>query len=56
MSAGGQFVPPFLIFPRSRMKQELRDGAPPGTEFACHPSGWMQLSIFTEWFRHFVVH
>lgn len=56
MSAGGQFVPPFLIFPRVRMKQELKDGAPPGTGFACHPSGWMQLSIFTEWFLHFLAH
>ncbi|XP_042211398.1 MFS-type transporter clz9-like, partial [Homarus americanus] len=56
MSAGGQFVPPFLIFPRVRMKQELKDGAPPGTGFACHPSGWMQLPIFTEWFQHFIAH
>ncbi|XP_042204018.1 MFS-type transporter clz9-like [Homarus americanus] len=53
MSAGGQFVP---IFPRVRMKQELKDGAPPGTGFACHPSGWMQLPIFTEWFQHFIAH
>ncbi|XP_076064383.1 uncharacterized protein LOC143038739 [Oratosquilla oratoria] len=38
------------------MKQELKDGAPPGTGFACHPSGWMQLPIFTEWFQHFLAH
>ncbi|XP_066970273.1 uncharacterized protein [Macrobrachium rosenbergii] len=56
MSAGGQFVPPFFIFPRVRMKQELKDGAPPATGFACHPSGWMQLSIFTKWFLHFLAH
>ena len=56
MSAGDQFVPPFPIFPRVQTKQELKDGAPPRSEFACHPSGWIQLSIFTEWLRHFVAH
>ncbi|KAK9680280.1 DDE superfamily endonuclease [Popillia japonica] len=54
MSAGGSYVPPMIIFPRVRMKEELMDGA--GTEFACHPSGWMQLHIFTNWFEHFVRH
>ncbi|KAK9747140.1 DDE superfamily endonuclease [Popillia japonica] len=58
MSAGGSYVPPMIIFPRVRMKEELMDGAPPGTEFACHPSGWMHwmLHIFTNWFEHFVRH
>ncbi|CAH1962108.1 unnamed protein product [Acanthoscelides obtectus] len=36
------------------MKVELQDGAPPGTGFACHSSGWMQLDIFTAWFKHFL--
>uniref|UniRef100_A0A1Y1LVY9 HTH CENPB-type domain-containing protein n=1 Tax=Photinus pyralis TaxID=7054 RepID=A0A1Y1LVY9_PHOPY len=36
MSAGGNFVPPMLIFSRQRMKQELKDGAPPGTIFECN--------------------
>lgn len=54
MSAGGMFIPPFVIFPRQRMKIELQDGAPPGTAFACHPSGWMQTEIFSEWFDHFL--
>ncbi|KAJ8729016.1 hypothetical protein PYW07_006712 [Mythimna separata] len=53
MTAGGSFIPPFIIFPRKRMK-ELQDGAPPGTGFACHSSGWMQLDIFTDWFKHFL--
>lgn len=54
MSAGGSYIPPFVIFPRERMKQELQDGAPPGTGFACHSSGWMQSDIFTQWFNHFL--
>ncbi|KAJ8893027.1 hypothetical protein PR048_005608 [Dryococelus australis] len=38
MSAGGNFIPPFVIFPRQRMKNELKDGAPPGIDFAWRPS------------------
>lgn len=54
MSASGIFVPPLLVFPRKRMKQELLDGAPPGTIGDCHISGWIQTDIFTRWFGHFV--
>ncbi|KAK6182566.1 hypothetical protein SNE40_010220 [Patella caerulea] len=54
MSATGSFVPPLFIFPRVRMKPELMDGAPPGSLAQCHHSGWMQLDIFTTWFRHFI--
>ncbi|CAH2003933.1 unnamed protein product [Acanthoscelides obtectus] len=50
MAAGGNFIPPFIIFPRKRMKVELQDGAPPGTGFACHSSGWMPSA----WFKHFL--
>ncbi|XP_046660673.1 uncharacterized protein LOC124358492 [Homalodisca vitripennis] len=56
MSAGGYFIPPFVIFPRLRMKAELQDGAPPGTMVVCHPSGWMQSEIFLQWFEHFLTH
>lgn len=55
-SAAGHYVPPLMIFPRVRMKSELLDGAPPGTVAVCHPSGWMQQQIFTEWMRHFIGH
>ena len=54
MNAMGNYIPPMLIFPRVRWKAELIDGAPPGTIHACHPSGWMQLSLFTVWFKHFL--
>lgn len=54
MSAGGSFVPPMLIFSRKRMKEELKDGAPPGTAFRCNDSGWMNLDVFDDWFDHFI--
>ncbi|GLV46263.1 hypothetical protein CBL_12340 [Carabus blaptoides fortunei] len=56
MSAGGSYVPPMLIFSRKRMKEELKDGAPPGTTFVCNDSGWMNLDVFAEWFDHFLHH
>jgi hypothetical protein len=36
------------------MKKELMEGAPAGSISTCHPSGWIQTDIFTEWFGHFV--
>lgn len=29
-------------------------GAPPESIFACHPSGWVQTDLFTQWFEHFI--
>ena len=37
-NAAGRYVPPGFIFPRVRMKNELTDGAPPGSMFACQVS------------------
>jgi len=54
MNATGTYVPPLIVFPRIKMKQELMDGAPAGSISACHPSGWIQTDIFTKWFDHFV--
>lgn len=54
MSAGGQFVPPLVIFPRKNMNEQLMRGAPPGSIATCHPSGWVQTNIFTKWFDHFL--
>lgn len=54
MNVTGTFIPPLFIFPRVRMKIELMNGAPPGSIYACHKSGWMQLDIFVQWFHHFL--
>ncbi|XP_055903963.1 tigger transposable element-derived protein 6-like [Eupeodes corollae] len=53
MSAGGSFVPPMFIFPRKRDNPILMKGAPPGSIYANHPSGWVQTNLFTKWFKHF---
>lgn len=54
MSAGGTFIPPMLIFPRKKMTNILMKGAPAGSIGTCHPSGWIQTHLFTEWFEHFI--
>ena len=51
MNATGMHVPPLLVFPRSNMKTELLDGAPPGSIAACHKAGWIQNDSFTQWFK-----
>ena len=56
ISASGMYLPPLLIFPRVRMKEELKDGAPPETAFACQKSGWIDSEIFLDWLKHFVKH
>ena len=48
------FIPSMLIFPLVRMNEAFLEGAPPKTKLACHPSGWMQLHLFAEWFDHFL--
>lgn len=53
MSAGGNFVPPALIFPRKRMKNELMDGAPSEAIAMCSDSGYINSSLFIQWLKHF---
>lgn len=53
MSASGIWVPPCLIFPRKRMRDELFVGAPPGTLRLVAESGYMNTDLFLEWLHHF---
>jgi hypothetical protein len=54
MNATGTCVPPLIVFPRKNTKEELMDGDPVGSVLAFHPSGWVQMDIFTKWLNHFV--
>lgn len=54
-SAAGQYIPPMLIFKRARSKDELMDGAPPGTVFAFNPdSGYINKELFVQYLQHFI--
>ncbi|XP_033218287.1 uncharacterized protein LOC117173755 [Belonocnema kinseyi] len=54
MSAGGQFIPPFFVFPRSRMNDQLMIGAPNESVGEAQPNGWMNAELFLKWMKHFV--
>jgi len=56
MSPSGHFIPSLLVFPRKNMKQELINDTLPGSIHVCHPSGWIQSKIFSQWFLHFIKH
>lgn len=54
VSAAGHYVPPFLIFPRKTMRDDLLDGSPPGTVGKAQENGWMNSEIFVSWLSHFI--
>ncbi|KAK9729596.1 CENP-B N-terminal DNA-binding domain [Popillia japonica] len=54
MSAGGQFVPPFFVFPRSRMNERLMINAPNESVGEAQPNGWMNAELFLKWMHLFV--
>ncbi|XP_055636997.1 uncharacterized protein LOC129775858 isoform X2 [Toxorhynchites rutilus septentrionalis] len=56
MSASGNFIPPMMIFPRARLTEALKKGAPLDTLFVCNSSGWMTMNEFNAWFEHFLHH
>lgn len=56
MSAAGTFLPPMIIFPRARLTDNLKQGAPPDSIFRCNSSGWMTIEEFNIWFDHFLLH
>ena len=53
-NAEGTFISPLLIFPRIKMNQRLIHDAPLGTIGAASRTGWIDCSLFLQWFEHFV--
>lgn len=54
MSAGGQLVPPFFVFPRKRMNERLMINAPHESVAEAQPNGWMNADSFLKWMGHFI--
>ena len=54
VSASGQALPPFMIFPRKRMSDKLKVGSLPGNFFSCSDNGWVTHELYLEWFRFFL--
>lgn len=53
VNAVGNYVPPYFIFGRVRMKEELLFGAPPGSDGTGQKNGWMCTETFINYLKHF---
>ena len=54
INALGNFIPPFLIFPRVHFRSHMLKGAATGTKGYANPSVWINTETFLKWFDHFV--
>ena len=53
VSASGNSIAPFLVFPRVHFKSCMLNGAPPGSAGAAQPTGWITKELFVDWLKHF---
>ena len=56
VSASGNSVLPFLVYPRVNFRDHFLNGAPAGSKGTTHPSGWMTAVNFLLFLKHFVEH
>ena len=56
VSASGNSVPPFLVYPRVNFSDHFLNGAPAGSKGTANPSGWMIADNFIQFLKHFVQH
>ena len=54
-NAEGRFIPPLLIFPRTRYQNIFLRGAPAGSLGFSSRSGWINDKIWLEFLKHFAV-
>ena len=55
--AAGYVIPPFIIFNRKSLSQDLTRGEIPGTFYGLSDSGWMSRDLFFHWFtKHFLLY
>lgn len=56
VSALGNSVPPYFIFPRVHFKDHFIAKGPLGCAGSANPSGWMKETHFVDYLKHFVSH
>ena len=55
VSALGQTLPPYMIFKGQRVTPGMKEGTVPGTVFTSSESGWINSTIFLDFFKnHFL--
>ncbi|XP_031429716.1 uncharacterized protein LOC116221853 isoform X1 [Clupea harengus] len=56
VSATGNTIPLYSVFPRLRFMEDVHAGAPAGSCGGSHPNGWLKEEQFLDFLRHFVRH
>ena len=56
MSASGLYIPPAIIYPRMKMRNELLIGAPANAIGIAYETGWMITKVFVKYLEHVVKH
>ena len=56
ISASGNSITPYFIFPRVKFQKHFFNGAPPGSKGGANPSRWMTAEHFLDFLKHFVEH
>ena len=56
ISASGNSISPYLIFPRVKFQRHFLNEAPPGSKGGANPSGWMTEEHFLDSLKLFVEH
>ena len=56
VSACGQTIPPFFVFPRVKYRDHFVNGGPTGSAGDANKSGWMSEETFLKYLHHFVEH
>ncbi|KAK2719076.1 hypothetical protein QYM36_004789 [Artemia franciscana] len=53
ISASGQYLPPYPIFPCKKFQPQMLTGAPANSAGGASPSGWVNQELFLEYLKHF---
>ncbi len=54
VSATGNSIPPYFIFPRVHFRDHFINNGPPGCKGGANPTGWMKEPHFVDFLKHFV--
>lgn len=54
IGAGGQALPPAIVFPRKNINPRMKVGTPPGSLILASLSCWMNSELFVEVMKHFI--
>ncbi|XP_051994297.1 uncharacterized protein LOC127652205 isoform X2 [Xyrauchen texanus] len=54
ISASGNMIPPYFVFPRMQFRQHFLTGAPSESAGGANLNGWMSKELFVDFLEHFI--